>query len=58
MRGGITVDLAWADGKPSNAQLRIDDGNVSSRPVQVVYTGKTVASFTTQSGAVHSITQF
>ncbi|TDL22531.1 glycoside hydrolase family 95 protein [Rickenella mellea] len=56
-RGAMTVALAWAGGKPTKAVFTVDAG-VTSRPVLVVYAGKTVASFTTSGGFTTTITSF
>jgi alpha-L-fucosidase 2 len=59
VRGGITVDLAWSKGKPTSATFTVDTGtNVRQRPVNVVYDGRVLTSFTTSSGLQKSITQF
>jgi alpha-L-fucosidase 2 len=57
IRGGITVDLQWSGGKPTSASFKVDN-NIVTRPVNVVYAGKTVASFTTAPGLTKSITSF
>ncbi|KIK57466.1 glycoside hydrolase family 95 protein [Collybiopsis luxurians FD-317 M1] len=47
-RGGITVNLEWDDGKPTSATFTVDANPISTtRRVQVVHAGKSVASFTT-----------
>ncbi|KAJ7678231.1 glycoside hydrolase family 95 protein [Mycena polygramma] len=57
VRGGITVNMQWAAGKPTSAAFRVDS-SVVSRPVQVVFGGKVVASFTTSSGLSKTVTAF
>lgn len=49
IRGGLTLDLQWANSKPVSATLKAG-GNVRVRPVQVVYGGKMISSFTPSSG--------
>ncbi|KAF9060966.1 glycoside hydrolase family 95 protein [Rhodocollybia butyracea] len=47
-RGGITLSMEWADGKPTSVTLTVDANPISTtRPVQVVFEGKTIRSFTT-----------
>ncbi|KAF7324807.1 Glycoside hydrolase family 95 protein [Mycena kentingensis (nom. inval.)] len=57
VRGGITVTFAWAGGKPTSASFKVD-ANIVSRPVQVVFGDKVVASFTTRGGLSRTITSF
>jgi len=57
VRGGITVNLQWKDGKPTSASFLVDS-KVAARPVQVVYQNKVLASFTTSSGLSKTITRF
>ncbi|KAJ6504234.1 glycoside hydrolase family 95 protein [Mycena vitilis] len=57
VRGGMTVNLQWAAGKPTGASFRADKSGVS-RPVKVVFGGKVVSSFTTSSGLSKTITAF
>ncbi|KAF9259264.1 glycoside hydrolase family 95 protein [Marasmius fiardii PR-910] len=59
VRGGITVNMSWSDGKPTQLDLQVSNSPISTaRPVEVVYDGKTVASFTTTPGLVLSIIRF
>ncbi|TFY58636.1 hypothetical protein EVG20_g8073 [Dentipellis fragilis] len=46
LRGGMTLDLQCADGKPTQASI-VTDATGVSRPVQVVYAGNVVKTFTT-----------
>ena len=55
MRGGISVDLSWSNGKAASAVFSVDQ-DIVERPVRVVYGGREVASFTTSGGTVHTIT--
>ncbi|KAJ7054060.1 glycoside hydrolase family 95 protein [Mycena amicta] len=57
VRGGITVSLAWTNGKPTSASFKVD-ASVVPRPVQVVFANKMVASFTTSGGLSRTITSF
>lgn len=58
VRGGITVDLKWANGKLTSVALTVDAKPVAARPVRVVYGSKTIASFTTTSRLSKTITRF
>ncbi|KAG6864486.1 hypothetical protein C0991_009194, partial [Blastosporella zonata] len=49
VRGGLTVDLQWKNGKPVGASFT-SDSNVVARNVVVVYGGKQLTSFTTSNG--------
>jgi alpha-L-fucosidase 2 len=49
VRGGVTLDLAWEGGKPTNATLTVD-ANAPSQSMQVVYAGQTITSFVTKGG--------
>ncbi|OBZ77369.1 putative alpha-fucosidase A [Grifola frondosa] len=55
LRGAITLDLEWARGKPMSATFSVDRG-ARARPVQVMYAGETVASFTTAGGSTKKVT--
>lgn len=57
LRGGLTLDLQWSNGKPVSASFKVDD-SVVSRNVLVVYKGKPLASFKTASGLTTSISSF
>ncbi|KAG5651905.1 hypothetical protein H0H81_006986 [Sphagnurus paluster] len=57
VRGGITLNLQWAAGKPTSTFLKVDT-SIVTRPVQIVYAGKTLASFTTSPGLTKTITSF
>jgi alpha-L-fucosidase 2 len=54
VRGGVTLDLAWKDGKATKATLMVD-AHAPSRSMEVVYEKKTVASFTTKGGLVKKL---
>ncbi|KAH9950824.1 glycoside hydrolase family 95 protein [Amylocystis lapponica] len=54
IRGGLTLDLAWAGGKPTSATLTVDQ-SASPRPIQVVYAGVVVTSFTSSAGLAKTI---
>ncbi|KAK7052333.1 glycoside hydrolase family 95 protein [Favolaschia claudopus] len=56
-RGGITIDLQWAGGKPTRALMRVDP-SVVPRPVQIVFGDTVVASFTTKAGLTKTLTSF
>ncbi|RDB26766.1 putative alpha-fucosidase A [Hypsizygus marmoreus] len=57
VRGGITVNLEWSGGKPTSASFSVAS-NIVTRPVQVLYSGKMVASFMTSPGFSRSINTF
>lgn len=57
VRGGMTVNLQWKNGKPTSASFHAD-ANAVPRPVQVVFGNKMVASFTTSAGLRMTITSF
>ncbi|KAI0313168.1 glycoside hydrolase family 95 protein [Amylostereum chailletii] len=46
--------FVWSDGKPTQGSITATGGG-SSRPVQVVYAGKTVASFSTADAGTHPL---
>ncbi|KAF8157029.1 glycoside hydrolase family 95 protein [Crassisporium funariophilum] len=51
VRGGISVDLQWREGKLTSASFTVDSNtNVRPRPVQVVYQGRVLSSFITSAG--------
>ncbi|PCH37096.1 glycoside hydrolase family 95 protein [Wolfiporia cocos MD-104 SS10] len=54
IRGGMTLDLEWAGGKPTTGNIRVDLGAVP-RSVRVVYNGNNIASFTTSSGLIEPL---
>ncbi|TFY55805.1 hypothetical protein EVJ58_g8016 [Rhodofomes roseus] len=54
VRGGMTLDLEWGNGKPTVVNINVDEG-VTPRPVEVVYGGSVVASFTTSGGLEKTI---
>lgn len=47
LRGGMTLSFAWQNGKPLSGTIAVDGSSVLARPVQVTYSGKIVASFST-----------
>ena len=52
VRGGLSVNVTWAGGKLTSATILVDgapDG-LAERDVQVIYGGKTAASFTARPG--------
>ncbi|KAG6828338.1 hypothetical protein H0H92_008352 [Tricholoma furcatifolium] len=57
VRGGLTVDFQWNNGKLSGASFTAD-ASVVARDVNVAYNGKIIASFTTSGGFVKSISGF
>lgn len=57
VRGGITVDLVWKNGKPTKAVFTVDK-NIVPRDTQIVYAGKVLATLRTASGLSKTITSF
>ncbi|EKM53204.1 glycoside hydrolase family 95 protein [Phanerochaete carnosa HHB-10118-sp] len=56
IRGGMSLDMAWADGKLTSAAISVNSSSGAvERSVEVVYQGKTVASFTASPGANFTI---
>ncbi|KZT71231.1 glycoside hydrolase family 95 protein [Daedalea quercina L-15889] len=55
IRGGMTLDLEWTGGKPTSVNIQVDE-DITARPVEIVYGGDVVASFTTSGGMTKSIT--
>lgn len=51
IRGGMLVNVTWADGKLSNASFVADRKILSSRKVNVLYDGKMLGNFETAQGA-------
>ncbi|THU90400.1 glycoside hydrolase family 95 protein [Dendrothele bispora CBS 962.96] len=46
IRGGMTLDMQWSDGKPTTTKFTVDANPiVSGRNVEVVFDGQTVGSF-------------
>lgn len=54
MRGGMTLDLEWAEGKPTSLNIKVDEG-ITARPVEIVYSGNVASSFTTSGGLSKSV---
>ncbi|KAH8096812.1 glycoside hydrolase family 95 protein [Cristinia sonorae] len=54
IRGAMTVDLRWAEGKPVSATLKVDNG-AQGRPVRVIHNDREVLSFTSEGGHTHQI---
>ncbi|PPQ70422.1 hypothetical protein CVT24_013172 [Panaeolus cyanescens] len=59
IRGGISVSFAWSGGKLTRLSLQVDrNRNLIARPVQIVYGGRVVDSFTTFSGLQKAYNRF
>ena len=54
VRGGISVNMAWSNGRLSNAQFTANS-DARGRVVQIVFAGETVAEFIATSGSTKSI---
>lgn len=57
LRGGISVDMAWEDGRPTKVVLSFDK-HTAPRPIRVVYANKQMDSFMSNSGSTRIITSF
>lgn len=55
VRGGISINLCWTEGKLKQASFSVD-ALIISRPVKVVYAGKVLRSFITSPGSREDIT--
>ncbi|KAI0916115.1 hypothetical protein AcW1_010031 [Taiwanofungus camphoratus] len=54
IRGGMSLDIEWAGGKPTYVTVTVDQ-NAIPRPVEIIYNGSTVSSFTTSGGLTKAI---
>lgn len=57
VRRGITVDIEWKDEKPTSVTLTADEG-ADATPVEVVYAGEVISSFTTTPGESTVLSDF
>ncbi|KAG5652319.1 hypothetical protein H0H81_005432 [Sphagnurus paluster] len=57
VRGGISIDLQWSSGKPTSLTFKVDS-NARARPVNVVFGGKSLTSFTTSGGLTRTMNRF
>jgi alpha-L-fucosidase 2 len=57
VRGGITVDLTWNNGQPTQLVFNVDQ-RIVPRDVQIVYAGKLLANLTTTPGLSKTIVSF
>ncbi|KAF8811090.1 glycoside hydrolase family 95 protein [Phlegmacium glaucopus] len=57
VRGGISVDMQWKEGRLTGTLLTVDsrNRNVRQRSVRVVYDGRVLASFYSEAGIVKRI---
>ncbi|KAL4063679.1 glycoside hydrolase family 95 protein, partial [Scleroderma citrinum] len=56
IRGGITADLAWKDGKPIMARFIVDNDIAGrARDIRVKYAGRLISQFRSHSGTVENI---
>ena len=54
IRGGISLDLQWSDGKPTAAVFTVD-ANAQGRDVRVMYADNVVGGFVTTGGLTHNL---
>ena len=54
LRGAMTLDMSWKNGKPTSIMITVDEGAIP-RQIVLDYAGKEIASFTTSSGMVKSV---
>lgn len=59
IRGGITLDFAWNDGRPTTATFTVDQ-NVAGRERDVIvnYGGQAVAQFRSNGGYSQTVSSF
>ncbi|QRV78536.1 glycoside hydrolase family 95 protein [Ceratobasidium sp. AG-Ba] len=58
IRGGISLDLKWANSKPVYVDIRVGSSVRTARLVQILHAGKVVGEFSTTAGLRKSITNF
>lgn len=60
MRGGVTVDVSWKNGKPTSATFKVDKSapGAVGRRIEVTYAGKTIVELAAGSGNTQTITTF
>ncbi|KZT06742.1 glycoside hydrolase family 95 protein [Laetiporus sulphureus 93-53] len=54
IRGGMTLDIEWADSRLTSVAVKVDQ-NIVSRPVELVYDGSVICSFTTFGGLTQTL---
>ncbi|KAG9087835.1 hypothetical protein FS749_002610 [Ceratobasidium sp. UAMH 11750] len=55
IRGGMTLNLTWTDGKPVRANVQVDAVVRYARQVQVLYGGKIVTTFSAMAGSKQAL---
>ncbi|KAG8714504.1 hypothetical protein FRC09_017542 [Ceratobasidium sp. 395] len=55
VRGGMSVDLTWTDGRPARISIKVDAAVRVIRKVEVWYGGKVIVSFSAAAGLVKDI---
>jgi alpha-L-fucosidase 2 len=58
IRGGITLHLVWSNGKPTDAEFRVDEAVIFQRQVRVMYNGEQIGSFVTNGGYIQAYSSF
>ncbi|KLO13238.1 glycoside hydrolase family 95 protein [Schizopora paradoxa] len=57
VRGAISLDMTWTDGKPTKVALKTSEGAIP-RTVNVLYKGQVKATFNSKSGESKTISSF
>ncbi|KAG8789221.1 hypothetical protein FRC12_013755 [Ceratobasidium sp. 428] len=55
IRGGMSVDLVWADGQPTRVRIKVDAAVRVIRQVEIWYGGKVIVSFSASAGLVKDV---
>jgi len=58
IRGGITVDLAWSQARPTTVAFRVDQGITNTRNIRIIYNNQEVGIFVASSGLNQVFTKF
>lgn len=58
IRGGITVNLAWSQAKPTNVAFSVDQSITNTRNIRIIYKNQEVGTFVASSGLNQAFTKF